>query len=134
MHIIGRSYMRITSGSNKPLKREVTLRAGDDRRYKFIFNLQWTLIQACMGHHLMLLITRILHCRFSWMHLNYKVCNTMNHHGGWKNFLLERGFKLWFRKHRIFFCIRELSQGKKYFQNISSRNPVIARLLVPKKW
>ena len=29
--------MRITSGSNKALKREVTLRAGDDRRYKFIF-------------------------------------------------------------------------------------------------
>ena len=49
-------------------------------------SLQWTLIQACMGHHLMLLITRILHCRFSWIHLNYIVCNTMDHHGGCKNF------------------------------------------------
>ena len=49
-------------------------------------SLQWTLIQACMGHHLMLLITRILHCRFSWIHLNYKVCNTIDHHGGCKNF------------------------------------------------
>ena len=59
----------------------------------------------------------------------------MDHHGGCKNFYW-RGVLNFDSENTEFFSVlgsfHKLRNN--YFQNIFSRNPVIATILVPKKW